>query len=491
VVIYLAWILLALAVPAVTCAQNVDMAEAPEASRPADAAESPAHEALDEAYRLKAEHALGAARAAFERALREGANAQVVWWELGTLSVEQHDARDAREAFQHCASGSDPQLAREAQAELARLDGMQSATSEGAGSASTSIVPCATCASNGESAEAWLAKAYAFRAARDFPHAQSAFLAAARAGADPQLIALERAYVAIEQGDRALARAEFTSAARGPDAARTRQAESELAALASREPRHFWADLYAEAFGWKRIVGANHEADLVPTARLRGFYRPFSGLDVHLYLFAQATRDVASRTADRAGVPLIYADNTAIFGPGILWRLWSQKLGLYAQIGPAIELVDHSKKRVQLDARVGATLGLESGGCWPAALSGSRWQLSTCQDLYAEVTYASRYQNDVIGYARGRTALGFAITGPVQWLIGAELRAAKDTNEEYYNNFADAGLGPRIRLLSPFHLDLTFAAHAGTYFGESHLDPAPHPLHYVDLRAQAATYVEF
>ena len=83
-----------------------------------------------------------------------------------------------------------------------------------------------------------------------------------------------------------------------------------------------------------------------------------------------------------------------------------------------------------------------------------------------------------------------AVTGPIGWEITGELRAAKDINNDYYNNFVDAGLGPRVRLLAPFHLELMLAPHIGTYFGSHNQEPAPDPLHYVDLRAQLATYVE-
>jgi hypothetical protein len=117
--------------------------------------------------------------------------------------------------------------------------------------------------------------------------------------------------------------------------------------------------------------------------------------------------------------------------------------------------------------------------------------MTLCHDLYASVTYINRFQHDVIGFARGRSSLSFGVTGPVEWQLTGELRVAKDSNGEFYNNFVDAGLGPRLRLLAPFRFDLMFAPHLGSYFGEHHLDPAPDPLHYVDLRLQAATYVEF
>src|SRR4029077_7069398 len=120
--------------------------------------------------------------------------------------------------------------------------------------------------------------------------------------------------LALDQHDVVRARRELARAQQGPDAARREQAARELAALHESTPGRFWADLYGEAFGWKRIQGANHDADLVPTLRLRAYYTPFSAVDFQAYVFAQATRDVASRTSGPGGLPLIYADNTALFG---------------------------------------------------------------------------------------------------------------------------------------------------------------------------------
>jgi hypothetical protein len=442
----------------------------------ADSIENPAHAALDDAYRCKGENDLACAKAAFQRALQAGANAQVVWLELGYLASAMHDTVEAARAFERASTGSDDELSREAKRELDKL----ASAPQPSAAAETA-------------AESLLEQAYRQKAAGEYQHAAATFHAAQRAGASEQRVALELAYVAQDVHDTRRATLEFERARSGPDRAQRAQAEKELAALENANvsaPRHFWGDLYGEVFGWDRLAGANRsEADLVPMLRLRGFYTPFSALDVSLYLFAQATRDLVSGTTDGSGVPLIYADNTAMFGPGILYRFWSKRVGIYAQLGPAFELV--KDRSVKLDVRAGANLGLESSDCWPAAHSGSRWDVAVCLELYAEATYVNRYDNDVIGFARGRSSLRLAITGPLAWQLAGELRVAKDTNGDYYNNFIDVGAGPRVSLLVPFHLYVLAGPHFGSYFGEHHVDPAPHPLSYLDLRLQVATYIEF
>jgi Sec-independent protein translocase protein TatA len=474
------WILLVLVMPTKVRADS-DTTQ-PTAQSAVNSTENPAHAALDEAYRCKGEHDLTCAKAAFERALQAGADAQVVWIELGYLASAVHDTVEAIGAFRRAVSGADQELSREAKRELDKL-------------AASSPPSAAAAVADEASADFLLEQAYRLKAAGEYQRAAATFRAARRAGAGEQQVALELAYVALDAHDPARAKLELERARSGPSHAQELQAEKELAALESASEggssRHFWADLYAEAFGWSRIAGANQVSDLVPVLRLRGFYTPFATFDLSLYLFAQATRELAWPSSDPSGVPLIYADNTAIVGPGILYRLWARRIGIYAQLGPAFALVNDGGPRVQLDVRAGAYLGLESSDCWPAAQSGSAWGLAVCLELYSEVTYASRYHNDVIGFARGRSSLRFAITGPFAWQLAAELRVAKDVLGEYYNNFVDVGAGPRVSLLAPIHLYLMVGPHFGSYFGEHHLDPAPHPLSYLDLRLQLATYLEF
>ena len=94
-------------------------------------------------------------------------------------------------------------------------------------------------------------------------------------------------------------------------------------------------------------------------------------------------------------------------------------------------------------------------------------------------------------FARPRASIGYLVSGPVLWQGVVETRAAKDVNDDYYNNFADGGVGHRWRLLAPFRVDLLVSANAGSYYGLAGKDPAPSRLGYADLRALFSTYVEF
>jgi hypothetical protein len=330
----------------------------------------------------------------------------------------------------------------------------------------------------------WLAAAYERKASDDLGGTVEALEAARRAGGDSQRIALELAYAHLALGQTAAARDDLSAAARGTDAVLARRARAELAAL----PSAWWADIYAESFGWHRVDGSAGTTDLVPTIRVRGYRRLSFAPDLSVYISAQATRDTASRGIG-SGVPALYADNRALMGVGVLVRLWRGRVGLFGQAGPAVSLIDDGTDRLDLDVRGGAFLGLDSAACRPP--SSERRAGVLCSELYAEETYTSRFDNDVTGFARARQSVRYLETGPLGWELFWELRGAADRNGDYYDNFADAGAGPRWRLFGPIPIDLLAGAHVGTYFGRDNVDPAPDQLHYVDARILATTYLEF
>jgi hypothetical protein len=367
-------------------------------------------------------------------------------------------------------------------------------------------------AADSASSSALLDQAYQLKSAGRTAEAAAAFERARAAGADPQLIELELGYLASSTNGPASgeeARRHYEAAARGPDRKLADQARLEIAALAPPSPpaergpgdgkassaqpalSRFWGDVYAEAYGWQRLAGANESGSLVPTVRLRGLFRPAPSFDFNLYAYAQATRDTASRGAGVGGVPIIYADDYALIGGGALLRFWGGRVGFFGQIGPAFDLLDDGRPRIVLDARAGAVLYAETPACAPAPGTGAEWRLDPCLDVYAEGVYVSRFDDDVIAFARPRAALGYAITGPIDWQLVAEARSGKDSNDDYYNNFVDGGLGHRWRLLRPARIDLLASINGGTYFAVSGREPAPSQLGYVDARVDLATYLEF
>lgn len=245
-------------------------------------------------------------------------------------------------------------------------------------------------------------------------------------------------------------------------------------------------DLYADAFGWSRVDGANRDRDLVPTLRLRALWQPWERVNLELYGVAQVTRELGT-----AGFSLgyVHADNRALLGAGVLATVWDRRAGVFVQAGPALNLVDDRRSDVSLDVRGGAFLGLESARCAPAGRRGL--VLVPCAELYSEVVFLSRFDRDVVAFGRGRAGATWLVTGPVAWQLLGEVRGAADRADHFYDNYADAGVLHRWRTLRPLRVDLLLGASVGRYRGVEAEDPAPDPLRYADLRLLAVTYLEF
>lgn len=445
-------------------------------ARPAWAAPTASDE-LSAAWQHKAGGRLDEATAAFERARGAGASAQLVELELGYIDALRGDANAAREHFKAATQGSDAELAARAQAEIDALPAPPPPPPPPAPAPVPVPVPVPR--------RSPLDEGYRAKASGDLTAAKAAF-ERARANADEaQRAALELGYLAASAGDPETAYERFGEAASGHDATLGEQARREQRTL----PRHVFADAYLDTYGWTRPAGISNGDLLVPTLRLRAFLRPVLKVPIDFYASVQVTRDTASRGYVGLALPKVYADNYTTFGGGLRAKLW-RRVELFAQAGPAINLLNDGRDRTVLDVRGGALVFAETRACAPSPEHGARARLLPCAEVYAEAVYASRFDHDIMTYGRPRGALGYLVTGPVLWQMVLEARVAKDLNDDYWNNFADAGLGPRWRLLAPFRFDLLFTASAGSYFGLTNRDPAPSTLTYGDLRVLASTYLE-
>lgn len=325
---------------------------------------------------------------------------------------------------------------------------------------------------------------YARKAAGDLDGAAAAFEGARDAGFDAQRVDLELSYVALSARRMAAARERLESALDGPDPLLAAKARQELDAL----PLPVRRDLYAETSAWTRPEGAARRANAVPMLRLRALYQPLESTPLDGYLFAQATRDLASRAG--GGVPEIYADNRAIAGVGLQLRLFRSRAALFAQAGPAFALVGDDRE-VHFDFRAGAAGNVETRGCSPAPHRGAALRLLPCADAYGSAIYFSRFEHDVVAFARGRAGTTWLVTGPFAWTLLVEAQASVDRVRHPYDNFLEGGVGHRWRLLRPIKVDLLASANTGVVLRGRPAEPVPTDRDYVELRLVAATFVGF
>ena len=441
----------------------------------ADAA-SKASEELDAAYALKAAHRYADAEQALERARSAGANKALVELELGYLAATQGDAASARRHYSSAAQGSELVVGRRARLEMEALAPVVLAKPEPGPSA----VPLSKTA---------LEQAYKAKAAGDLVTAEAAFQRAKAAGADPQLVAMELGYLAESSGDPDEARARFDTAAQGPNAELCRlraagargptgapprgplcgcvRVESRRGRVQRQLGRPYLArsrTLEARTLGSRRVLRVGSGDARHGLTRIR---------------WGRTAADLRGRLRDhgcRCSRPPVEQPGRAVRPDGARFR-------------PSVGWARANRGR-RGGVRAGGLFYADTAGCTPAPEATARASLRPCGEAYAEAVFATRFDDNVIGFVRPRVGFGYLVTGPVAWQVMAEARAAKDGKAQPWNNFADGGVGHRWRLLAPFRLDLMISADAGSYFGPSD-QAAPSRRGYVDARGVASTYMEF
>ena len=333
------------------------------------------------------------------------------------------------------------------------------------------------------------------RSMGELDEARDAYEAAREKGADEQTVELELGYLELSAERLSAARRHLRNASKGEDDDRAAQATAQLQVM----PRLFRADIYADIYGYSRVTPQRFD-NLIGFLRMRGLVRPIPFLDLEPYIFFQISRDVGSRGPTEIGrLPLILNDNALLLGGGILFRFWERRAGVYAQVAAAFKLIRDGDRAVDLDARVGAYLGLSAPTCSPAPQpGGARLELAACGEFYGDVTYVSRFDHNVFFFSRGRFGATYLVTGPVAWQPVVEGRFIKDVRNDYWNNLADVGFMHRWRLLKPIGVDLMLGIHAGRHLGLARVEPdgsvpnpVPDPAGFLDLRLLMATYLEF
>jgi hypothetical protein len=412
------------------------------------------------------------AHRAFQTAGALGADAQLVAYERSYIAGLDGDEEKVKELLAEASEGPNRSVGDQAAFELAARSGT-------AGGGPPESQKHITAFLEHRDAERW-------------DEADAELDLAEEEGASHQLVEIYRGYLDKLRKDDFAARKHFKEAAKGEDEDLAKQAKAELRYTA----KPVWGDLYGEGFGWARIWPEEQRFDdFAWLLRARGYLHPFPKVGFDPYIFFQLSGDVKSQQAGNAasfGQPLIYADNTALVGGGLLLRFWKNRISLWGQVGAAFPWVKlTSDPPVQLDIQIGGAIMFASKECRPPDGAPAYVTTMWCAEFYGDTVYRNRPYDNVFFSARGRIGLHYLVTGPVAWSPVFEVRFMKDVRNDFWANLIDAGIMHRWRLMGPVGVDLTLGIHAGTLFGLSRVDQPPPILGYVDLRLGIAAYVAF
>ena len=207
------------------------------------------------------------------------------------------------------------------------------------------------------------------------------------------------------------------------------------------------------------------------------------------YVFFRRTDD--NRSENLGQISQIYEDDVEITGMGVQVTPFPnfQPLIGFFEAGIAYDLVYRDRDRWRQDFR-GGLMYYQDFGKKPAYYD--RLTVSNCyySNWYADATYFSRYNNNVIGGIRtqqGIRLLQYHSSMLNLYVVG---RALGDTQHVFYNNYAEVGPGIAFVPSNRFNLQLRFEHVKGVYLPASSIPANPYSKHYTNNSLQLLFYVK-
>jgi Flp pilus assembly protein TadD len=272
-------------------------------------------------------------------------------------------------------------------------------------------------------------------------------------------IAMQLGYWLDQVGDKPTAYQYFKLAAQSPDQKLALAAENSLTNLAGQQtkalPRPYFSEVYFNPFTQSRFG-----LTVVPFIWRFGIEQD-NRFHSKEYLFFRRTQD--NRSANLGEISQIYEDNVQITGVGGQITPF-KKLPVvgFLEVGEAYDLVYRDRNRWRGDVR-GGFMYYQEFGIRPAYYDQLKISHDYYNDWYGDVTYFSRYNNNVIGLARTHHGIHLLQYKSSIVNLYATGRVIADTQRAFYNNIAEIGGGVAFIPSNRFNLQLRFEHVNGTY----------------------------
>lgn len=205
------------------------------------------------------------------------------------------------------------------------------------------------------------------------------------------------------------------------------------------------------------------------------------------YLFLRRTDD--NKSQNLGLISQIYEDDVQIEGVGAqISPIANLPIVGFIETGVAYDLVYRNRNRWRGDLR-GGVMYYDQFGVKPAYYDKITFGTFYFGDLYADATYFTRYNNNIIG--GGRTHQGIRFIQYHSMILNAYLtgRVIVDTKRLFYNNFMEAGPGIAFIPTNRFNFQLRFEHLNGAYLPAGAI-PNPYRQYYTNNLVQLLFYVK-
>ncbi len=211
-------------------------------------------------------------------------------------------------------------------------------------------------------------------------------------------------------------------------------------------------------------------------------------LQPRIYTFTRRTQD--NRANNLGELTQLYEDNVWVTGiGGQIFPFKQLPLFIYAEAGAALDLFDRARERWRPDFRVGF-MYYQEVGARPSYFFEPTYNMNYYGIWYAEMTYFSRYDNNVI--ASVRTHQGVRLFQHKSSMINLFVRGRviEDTRRDFYNNFAELGPGLAIIPSNRYNFEIHLDYINGMYLPAGGREPNPYGKYYSNKRALLQFYVK-
>jgi hypothetical protein len=254
-------------------------------------------------------------------------------------------------------------------------------------------------------------------------------------------------------------------------------------------PLPFFADLYSAPFYYSRFNFAE-----IPL-HLRIGVTFGEGKLFEAYSNFYIIKDTSSSGGNGADVlPSIYNDNYLLLGGGARVNFESLvpfiPFGIYGEIGGALDIVSQNRAPWRVDFRG----GLEFFKDWstgPQFANALEFKLAHIGDVYGDISYFSRYENDVIGYVKAREGVRFLQFKDTSLEAYARVFLILDSNQYFYNNLFEVGPCVALIPINKWPIRLSYEARFGFYIPFNGTTANPYGSWYVAHVAMMELYYRF